>query len=410
MVMTPEPFGEAFDALGIDGATVVVPTPSGAPFSQTLARELADAQRLVFLCGRYEGIDQRVLDHAATRAEVVEVSLGDYVLNGGEVAAVAVTEAVVRLLPGFMGNAASLVEESHEDGLLEYPVYTRPASWRGLDVPAGAAVRRPRRDRGLAARAGPAPYGASAGPTCCTRASRPTEWEIVRRAAGRRRRAADPAAGVLGAGGAGQRQPRRHPGAARVARRRAGLDGHLVDLGGPQRGPAGRRRTRPPRGHAGRPGLGHRPHHGRPRPPGPRARPGPARPHRGGRGPRGDVVPPVHRCPQRRQHPDVQEGRLPGAHRPRGAAARGDPDQATPRELRPRPRARSLAASPSSGPRPIRGALLARRLAPRPSRPKDRSEQIVPGRSASGSCHRGVRRRRPPSAATNSMHTFRFRG
>ncbi len=89
----------------------------------------------MFLCGRYEGIDQRVLDHAATRAEVVEVSLGDYVLNGGEVAAVAVTEAVVRLLPGFMGNAESLVEESHEDGLLEYPVYTRPASWRGLDVP-----------------------------------------------------------------------------------------------------------------------------------------------------------------------------------------------------------------------------------------------------------------------------------
>jgi tRNA (guanine37-N1)-methyltransferase len=113
----------------------VVPTPSGTPFSQALARTLAARDRLVFLCGRYEGIDQRVLDHAATRAEVIEVSLGDYVLNGGEVAAVAVTEAVVRLLPGFMGNAESLVEESHEDGLLEYPVYTRPASWRGLDVP-----------------------------------------------------------------------------------------------------------------------------------------------------------------------------------------------------------------------------------------------------------------------------------
>jgi tRNA (guanine37-N1)-methyltransferase len=135
MVMRPEPFGEAFDALAVDGATVVVPTPSGTPFSQALARELSGRQRLVFLCGRYEGIDQRVLDHAATRAEVVEVSLGDYVLNGGEVAALAVTEAVVRLLPGFMGNAESLLEESHEDGLLEYPVYTRPASWRGLDVP-----------------------------------------------------------------------------------------------------------------------------------------------------------------------------------------------------------------------------------------------------------------------------------
>jgi tRNA (guanine37-N1)-methyltransferase len=135
MVMRPEPFGEAFDALGIDGATVVVPTPSGAPFSQALARDLSGRERLVFLCGRYEGIDQRVLDHAATRAEVVEVSLGDYVLNGGEVAALAVTEAVVRLLPGFMGNAESLVEESHEGGLLEYPVYTRPASWRDLEVP-----------------------------------------------------------------------------------------------------------------------------------------------------------------------------------------------------------------------------------------------------------------------------------
>jgi tRNA (guanine37-N1)-methyltransferase len=135
MVMRPEPFGEAFDTLGIDGATVVVPTPSGTPFTQQLARELAGRERLVFLCGRYEGIDQRVLDHAATRAEVIEVSLGDYVLNGGEVAALAITEAVVRLLPGFMGNAESLVEESHEGGLLEYPVYTRPAAWRGFEVP-----------------------------------------------------------------------------------------------------------------------------------------------------------------------------------------------------------------------------------------------------------------------------------
>ena len=135
MVMRPEPWGEALDEVLPDGGTLVVPTPSGRPFTQALARELAGRERLVFACGRYEGIDQRVLDHAATRAEVVEVSVGDYVLNGGEVAALAVTEAVVRLLPGFMGNAASLVEESHEDGLLEYPVYTKPASWRGLDVP-----------------------------------------------------------------------------------------------------------------------------------------------------------------------------------------------------------------------------------------------------------------------------------
>ncbi len=138
MVMKPEPWGEALDALdvdGSDGVTLVVLTPSGAPFTQAVARELATRERLVFACGRYEGIDQRVLDHAATRVEVREVSVGDYVLNGGEVAALAVTEAVVRLLPGFMGNAASLTEESHEDGLLEYPVYTKPASWRGLDVP-----------------------------------------------------------------------------------------------------------------------------------------------------------------------------------------------------------------------------------------------------------------------------------
>ncbi|GAB3266764.1 tRNA (guanosine(37)-N1)-methyltransferase TrmD [Nocardioides dilutus] len=135
MVMKPEPWGEAFDELGLDGATLVVPTPAGRPFTQALARELASRPRLVFACGRYEGIDQRVLDHAATRTEVVELSLGDYVLNGGEVAALAVSEAVVRLLPGFMGNPESIVQESHEGGLLEHPVYTRPPSWRGLDVP-----------------------------------------------------------------------------------------------------------------------------------------------------------------------------------------------------------------------------------------------------------------------------------
>ncbi|MCM0619650.1 tRNA (guanosine(37)-N1)-methyltransferase TrmD [Nocardioides bruguierae] len=135
MVMKPEPLGEALDTLEVDGVTVVVPTPSGRPLTQALAADLATRERLVFLCGRYEGIDQRVLDHAAERAELVEVSLGDYVLNGGEVAALAVTEAVVRLLPGFMGNAASLVEESHTDGLLEYPVYTKPAAWRGHEVP-----------------------------------------------------------------------------------------------------------------------------------------------------------------------------------------------------------------------------------------------------------------------------------
>ena len=135
MVMRPEPWGEALDALMTDDAVLVVPTPSGRPFTQALAHELASETHLVFACGRYEGIDQRVLDSAAQSHRVLEVSLGDYVLNGGEVAALAITEAVVRLLPGFMGNPASLVEESHSDGLLEYPVYTKPATWRGRDVP-----------------------------------------------------------------------------------------------------------------------------------------------------------------------------------------------------------------------------------------------------------------------------------
>ncbi|TCJ22591.1 tRNA (guanosine(37)-N1)-methyltransferase TrmD [Nocardioides jejuensis] len=136
MVMKPEPFGEAFDELGVDaGTTVIFTTPSGEPFTQALAHELSTRERLVFACGRYEGIDQRVIDHARERAEVREISLGDYVLNGGEVAALAITEAVVRLIPGFMGNPDSLVEESHEDGLLEYPVYTKPKEWRGHEVP-----------------------------------------------------------------------------------------------------------------------------------------------------------------------------------------------------------------------------------------------------------------------------------
>ena len=137
MVMRPEPWGEALDSVvvGPAGATLVVPTPAGERFTQAVARELATRSHLVFACGRYEGIDQRVVEEAATRFEVRELSLGDYVLNGGEVAALAICEAVVRLLPGFVGNAGSLVEESHEDGLLEAPVYTKPPTWRGHDVP-----------------------------------------------------------------------------------------------------------------------------------------------------------------------------------------------------------------------------------------------------------------------------------
>ncbi|MET0447318.1 MAG: tRNA (guanosine(37)-N1)-methyltransferase TrmD [Aeromicrobium sp.] len=136
MVMKAQPWGEALDSLATDEAVIVVPTPSGAPFTQRAAERLSTEAHLVFACGRYEGIDQRVIDEAGTRWRVEEISLGDFVLNGGEVAALAIIEAVVRLIPGFMGNPASLVEESHgEDGLLEYPVYTKPASWRGRDVP-----------------------------------------------------------------------------------------------------------------------------------------------------------------------------------------------------------------------------------------------------------------------------------
>ena len=136
MVMKPEPWGEALDAIASEGAVVVVPSPAGQPFTQSVAEEFSEREHLVFACGRYEGIDQRVIEYARGRWTVREVSLGDFVLNGGEVAALAIIEAVVRLIPGFMGNPESLVEESHgSEGLLEYPVYTKPASWRGLDVP-----------------------------------------------------------------------------------------------------------------------------------------------------------------------------------------------------------------------------------------------------------------------------------
>ncbi|WP_420368017.1 tRNA (guanosine(37)-N1)-methyltransferase TrmD [Curtobacterium sp. L1-20] len=137
MVMKPEPWAQALSAVfRPDGSsTLVVPTPAGTPFTQSIARSLAVEPHLVFACGRYEGIDARVFEWASEHAHVVELSLGDYVLNGGEVAAMAMIEAVGRLVPGVVGNPESLIEESHEDGLLEYPSYTKPASWRGLDVP-----------------------------------------------------------------------------------------------------------------------------------------------------------------------------------------------------------------------------------------------------------------------------------
>jgi tRNA (guanine37-N1)-methyltransferase len=139
MVMKPEPWAQALESvLAPEQAarpTLIVPSPAGEVFSQALAYQLAEEEHLVFACGRYEGIDERVLEWSADRFTVLPVSLGDYVLNGGEVAVLAMVEAIGRLLPGVVGNPESLVEESHADGLLEYPVYTKPSSWRGRDIP-----------------------------------------------------------------------------------------------------------------------------------------------------------------------------------------------------------------------------------------------------------------------------------
>jgi tRNA (guanine37-N1)-methyltransferase len=140
MVMRPEPWGLALDALAAGQAEprLLVLSPSGRTFTQSLAHELAAERHLIFACGRYEGIDARVVEDAARRMRVDELSIGDYVLSGGEVAAMVVIEAVVRLLPGVIGNPDSLTEESHavgHEGLLEGPSYTKPPSWRGLSVP-----------------------------------------------------------------------------------------------------------------------------------------------------------------------------------------------------------------------------------------------------------------------------------
>jgi tRNA (guanine37-N1)-methyltransferase len=135
MLMKPEPWGQALDQIISSESTVIFPTPAGALFTQQIANDLSKSKHLIFACGRYEGIDQRVVDYAKTKAKVMEISLGDYVLNGGEVAAVSIIEAVVRLIPGVIGNADSLSEESHSEGLLEYPSFTKPSNWRGMEVP-----------------------------------------------------------------------------------------------------------------------------------------------------------------------------------------------------------------------------------------------------------------------------------
>lgn len=173
MVMKPEPWGLALDevlaasplqtatedsAEGADPAAdtrplLIVPSPAGAVFDQAMAYELAEEKHIVFAPARYEGIDERVLDWAQESFRVMPVSLGDYVLYGGEVAVMAMIEAITRLIPGAMGNPASLEEESHTGGLLEYPVYTKPAVWRDREVPEvllsgnHGAIARWRRDR-----------------------------------------------------------------------------------------------------------------------------------------------------------------------------------------------------------------------------------------------------------------------
>jgi tRNA (guanine37-N1)-methyltransferase len=141
MVMKPEPWAQALASVAEERPqaggkpVLIVPSPAGERFTQALAYELAEEEHLAFACGRYEGIDERVIEWSREHFDVRPVSLGDYVLNGGEVAVLAMVEAIGRLLPGVVGNPESLVEESHSDGLLEYPVYTKPAVWREREVP-----------------------------------------------------------------------------------------------------------------------------------------------------------------------------------------------------------------------------------------------------------------------------------
>jgi tRNA (guanine37-N1)-methyltransferase len=135
MVMKAPVWGEALDETCSGETLLIVPTPAGRLFEQADAQRWSTEKHLVFACGRYEGIDQRVVDDAARRMRVEEVSIGDYVLPGGESAALVMIEAIVRLLPDVLGNPASHQDDSHSYGLLEGPSYTRPPSWRGLDVP-----------------------------------------------------------------------------------------------------------------------------------------------------------------------------------------------------------------------------------------------------------------------------------
>ena len=137
MVMLPEVWGKAIDRLITKDSELIILTPAGRRFNQRMAEELSTSNHLIFACGRYEGIDDRVRQYYANSGfKVREVSIGDYVLNGGEVAAIVMAEAISRLVPGVLGNPESIVEESHsEEGYLEYPTFTKPAEWRGIKVP-----------------------------------------------------------------------------------------------------------------------------------------------------------------------------------------------------------------------------------------------------------------------------------
>jgi tRNA (guanine37-N1)-methyltransferase len=209
MVMKPEPWGEALDAVAADdcGPLLIVPTPSGVPFTQERAARYAAEPWLIFACGRYEGIDDRVMEHARSRMRVEEVSIGDYVLAGGEPAVLVMIEAVCRLLPGVLGNVESAPDDSFGGtggpmaGLVEGPVYTRPRSWRGLDVPPvllsgdHGAIARWRRDEALRR----------------TARNRP---DLIRRLAAREVGAVGERAAAGEVGAVGERAATREPGTA----------------------------------------------------------------------------------------------------------------------------------------------------------------------------------------------------
>ena len=137
MVMMPEVWGKAIDQVINKNSELIILTPAGKKFDQRMAEELATKEHLIFACGRYEGIDDRVRQHYLNEGfNVREVSIGDYVLNGGEVAAIVIAESVSRLIPGVLGNPESIIDESHaETGYIEYPAFTKPAEWRGIKVP-----------------------------------------------------------------------------------------------------------------------------------------------------------------------------------------------------------------------------------------------------------------------------------